>query len=522
MFFLDDEDDSYDDSYYSDSYMYDTDDDFDHRPRSPVPFESMQWRKDWSDSGSSFQPKLMPWEFSKKFKTFFNQPQTRDVTLKVGRHQYACHRLILCAWSEVFSKMLDDPVWSASRTKRTNSSRRQDIFQELTETTECAEVFEDFLKYLYSEEIALNLQNVWPIILLADKYMVSALRNVCIDFLKKQIDHIPMEELWMVMKNAETCLVDEVREVALLGLRANFMHLSMKFLLSVDPDDVHMLLDSSDVVAEDEFQLWLKLRQFITELKKAGTTSAEVHNKLMKLVRLHQMSASQLNIVVSSDFMPEIYKVHGERAMEQALLYRAQFAEECTSKLPKGIPPPRLYLHNAHFLKYNLHSSHIGYKRMLKRPEPIKLLNTVTFFRDVPMVFYVSENKPYLCQKNINGASQSAWTFRPIFQSVPKSETKKTVTFVFVHEAEQYGWRYKIVINVEDEKNRKKGNSRIKVVSGVVEKASKGKNPEVRVTVPGHVYVVAENGLSAHLMVYMYVPHGKSLKPVQKKVSVRF
>lgn len=521
MFFLDDDDDSYDDSYYSDSYLYDTDDDYDHRPRSPVLHERMQWLKDWSDSGSSFQPRLTSCQFSSSFMPFFNQPQTRDVTLKVGKNQYACHRLILCAWSEVFSKMLDDPVWSTGR-KRGSACRRHDIFQELTETAECAEVFEDFLKYLYSEEIALNLQNVWPVILLADKYMVSALRQVCVDFIKRQLDHISLEELWLVMKNAEACLVEEVKDVALRGLRANFMHFTLKMMMKIEPTDILTLLDSSDVVAEDEFQLWLKLRQYLTEMKKDKEYPIDIFSKLLKLVRLHQMSASQLNIIAASDFMADIYKVHGERAMEQALLYRAQFAEECTSKLPKGIPPPRLYLHNAHFLKYNLHSSHIGYKRMLKKPEPIKLTSTVSFFRDVQLVFYVSENKPYLCQKGVDGASNSPWTFRPIFTNVPKSETKKMVTFVFLHEADQYGWPYKIVMNVEDEKNRRRGTSRVKVVSGVVEKGSKGKNPEVRVSIPGTVHVEGEKGLSAHLMVYMYVPHGKSLRPSQKKSSVRF
>ncbi|PIK37625.1 hypothetical protein BSL78_25532 [Apostichopus japonicus] len=390
------------------------------------------------------------------------------------------------------------------------------------ETTECAEVFEDFLKYLYSEEIALNLQNVWPIILLADKYMVSALRQVCVDFLKRQLDHISLEELWLVMKNAESCLVEEVKNVALRGLRANFMHFTLKMMMKIAPTDILMLLDSSDVVAEDEFQLWLKLRQYLAEMKKDKSYPNDIFQHLIKLVRLHQMSASQLNIVAASDFMTDIYRVHGERAMEQALLYRAQFAEECTSKLPKGIPPPRLYLHNAHFLKYNLHSSHIGYKRMLKKPEPVKLMSTVSFFRDVQLVFYVSEHKPYLCQKGVDGASSSPWTFRPIFTNVPKSETKKMVTFVFLHEADQCGWPYKIVMNVEDEKNRRRGTSRVKVVSGVVEKGAKGKSPEVRVSVPGSVHVEGEKGLSAHLMVYMYVPHGKSLRPTQGKVWSEF
>lgn len=45
MFFMEDDDDSYDDSYYSDSYLYDTDDDYHYNPNSPLLRERMQWLK---------------------------------------------------------------------------------------------------------------------------------------------------------------------------------------------------------------------------------------------------------------------------------------------------------------------------------------------------------------------------------------------------------------------------------------------------------------------------------------------
>jgi hypothetical protein len=46
----------------------------------------------------------------------------------------------------------------------------------------CIGVFPRFLKFLYSCNIKLNLENSLPVLVLADKYNVSDLQNVCINF----------------------------------------------------------------------------------------------------------------------------------------------------------------------------------------------------------------------------------------------------------------------------------------------------------------------------------------------------
>lgn len=66
-----------------------------------------------------------------------------DLTLIVGKKRYNAHRLILCTSSDVFQVMLMNPSWTES----------QGNVITLNEEEECACVFPDFLKYLYTVSI---------------------------------------------------------------------------------------------------------------------------------------------------------------------------------------------------------------------------------------------------------------------------------------------------------------------------------------------------------------------------------
>ena len=59
--------------------------------------------------------------------------------------------------------MLMNPEWNESREKR--------IY--LQEAPECIEVFEKFLKYLYTGKLTLSHSTVLPLLALADKYIVK-------------------------------------------------------------------------------------------------------------------------------------------------------------------------------------------------------------------------------------------------------------------------------------------------------------------------------------------------------------
>jgi len=73
--------------------------------------------------------------------------------------------------------MLHGSKWSESNEKRIT----------LGETPECAAVFEDFLKYLYTGKIHLNFATVVPIVSLADKYNVKDLLKLGLDYMERNV-----------------------------------------------------------------------------------------------------------------------------------------------------------------------------------------------------------------------------------------------------------------------------------------------------------------------------------------------
>ena len=96
-----------------------------------------------------------------------------DIIITVGPKEYRLHKYILGASSEVFHSMC---LFGTSE-KETPIP--------LFETEECAEVFDDFIKYLYTGNITLNFDTVEAIITLADKYDVEDLKEIAIQFQKK-------------------------------------------------------------------------------------------------------------------------------------------------------------------------------------------------------------------------------------------------------------------------------------------------------------------------------------------------
>ena len=95
-----------------------------------------------------------------------------DITLVVGYREYQLHKIILSAASPVFREMC---------------SYGKPIKEKvpLEENEERAQVFEDFIKYLYTGNITLKLVTVNAIIELADKYEVEDLMEIAEQFQKR-------------------------------------------------------------------------------------------------------------------------------------------------------------------------------------------------------------------------------------------------------------------------------------------------------------------------------------------------
>ncbi|XP_038077338.1 BTB/POZ domain-containing protein 17-like, partial [Patiria miniata] len=223
---------------------------------------------------------------------FFNNALLSDIKLRVGFECYSAHKLILVRSSEVFERMFSSE-WT--------DPNKMEV--ELVEEPECCDVFEAFLKFLYSCHIVLTVENTLPILMLADKYNVSDLRKVCINFATRSIiPKLPLKDVFHVWYQYATkcyhhCLVTSC--IAALSPKADdIMSLpewSVEWL-ALDIEQLTQFLKSSDLTIRNELTLFRALVKWIDSPKHPERQSKqkELLQQFIQYIRFPMMTPEQL------------------------------------------------------------------------------------------------------------------------------------------------------------------------------------------------------------------------------------
>ncbi|XP_030846897.1 kelch-like protein 25 [Strongylocentrotus purpuratus] len=266
-------------------------------------------------------------EVSRVTGTLYDEQRYSDVTLAVGDRRFHAHRLVLSAWSDVFKTML------CNLSCRTTNLKCQDLVEEEC----CEEFFGDFLKFLYTASVDLTKENVLPLALLADKYLVKELRELCDEFIRdKQND---AQEVVTFIRSALKLGMHETVEVCLQSLLCNFSFLKPDQLLSLKGEHLIYLLDSGPrLMVDDEFTLFKKIEPWLDQCQSEDTLLS-----IIKLIRFPYMNALQLKKATETpafrraqEMMPDILL----KSWQQQALYK----EGSLDDLPEDFPWPRLYL----------------------------------------------------------------------------------------------------------------------------------------------------------------------------------
>lgn len=225
-----------------------------------------------------------------RLSNIYGNEELSDITLSVNDSTYYAHKLVLCIASEVFKVML------------TRWDDKHSTLIKLVECEECALVFEDFLKYLYTGRIVFNHDNVLYILMLADKYCVTDLAELCLKFMT---DHLVV-------------VVEKNRAISWLmyTYRSPHSHISdtfMEFIKSNFPKvvftqdfsslDFHLLLDllsSSQLVIHDETFIIRVIVKWLILQEKCTWDKAY---KLLKNIRFPMLSSIQLSELVKDPLM---------------------------------------------------------------------------------------------------------------------------------------------------------------------------------------------------------------------------
>ncbi|XP_070577318.1 BTB/POZ domain-containing protein 17-like isoform X2 [Ptychodera flava] len=231
---------------------------------------------------------------------FFNNPLLSDIKLKVGGKTYHAHKLVLVRSSEVFERMFSSD-WS--------DPNKNEL--ELVEDPACVDVFSSFLKFLYSCHITLNTDNSLPVLVLADKYNVSDLRNVCVShatsFIIPKLQLKDVFHVWF--QYATKCYHQKLISscVRALSPKADDIMGTPEWereWLDLEKDQLIEILRSSELAIKDEFSLykavekWLQASKYPERQENLETLLKE----LLQYVRFPMMTANQLCEVEHSAF----------------------------------------------------------------------------------------------------------------------------------------------------------------------------------------------------------------------------
>nr|XP_054767533.1 uncharacterized protein LOC129274813 [Lytechinus pictus] len=271
--------------------------------------------------------------------TLYGNQRYSDVTLVLGTRSFHAHRLVLSAWSDVFKTMFCNSSWQPNvdelRTDTNGQPRPQ--CQDLVEEEYCEDHFGDFIKFLYTASADLTKDNVLPLTLLSDKYLVKELRELCDEFIREIQNDV--SEVVNFIHSAAVFGMSETVELCLNSLRCNFSVLTSDQLLSLESGHLRSLLDSGpNLMVDDEYTLYKKIEPWLDQCQ-----SGETLLSIMKLIRFPYMNALQLRKVRETPsfcraqvMMPEL--------LRESWQHQALYNEENHEDLPENFPWPRLYL----------------------------------------------------------------------------------------------------------------------------------------------------------------------------------
>lgn len=126
---------------------------------------------------------LEHYDLAEDFKNLFFSEECTDVTLKVKEKKFSAHKAVLVARSPVFAAMFKNEM-SEKKTGFVNIS-------------DCdVEAFNVFLLFLYSGNLDLKKCNVCHLYKISDKYDVSKLKLICVDFM---IQNLSAENIFEIL-----------------------------------------------------------------------------------------------------------------------------------------------------------------------------------------------------------------------------------------------------------------------------------------------------------------------------------
>ncbi|XP_038048282.1 uncharacterized protein LOC119722308 [Patiria miniata] len=291
---------------------------------------------------------------SHHIQKFMNQPELSDVVLRFAGKQYRSHRLILGAWSGIF----EDKLAKAPRMGTAGGEPGQPFLLDLDEdgfaptsgsnsgSAEDADAaFQQFLKFLYSGKAEPTQGTVKVVLSLAQGYKIKPLQEMCERFIGKDIGQHNIDSALEWLGEAEAKDLGFLKESCLKVLRSYVQYIPDVAWQALRLDQLVSIIESSDVVIEDEYCLFLKIEAWIKSKQVTVENLWATLEVILPHIRFSNMTIWQLQQFSKSRLGQQISQKRPEIVTE-ALQVRALASEEVDFSEVSEIQfvPPRLYL----------------------------------------------------------------------------------------------------------------------------------------------------------------------------------
>ncbi|KAI0222523.1 hypothetical protein LSAT2_026226 [Lamellibrachia satsuma] len=275
-----------------------------------------------------------------KVSSLYDDRELSDIEIVVGSRVYYLQKMILCCSSDVFRVMLTNQSWVDCRKPRVA----------LREEPACIHVFEYFLKYLYTGVVHLDHYNVLSILMLADKYNVRDLQEVCIDYMCSHIvSSTKHNHAISWLQYARLCRHPDLAEMCHRFILWNFHKVaSSGEFLTMEHDLLIEFLQSSSLVVPNEYILYRFVSYWIlhhkTKYSHQDRTYGTVALQLLCLVRFPMMSLHQLCQIEKDDLSLSFAEFFREQ-ISSSMMYHSCVLDERKNRceFPAQQHQPRNY-----------------------------------------------------------------------------------------------------------------------------------------------------------------------------------
>ncbi|KAK2184582.1 hypothetical protein NP493_260g04000 [Ridgeia piscesae] len=206
-------------------------------------------------------------EYMSRLALLYNNPKFSDIRLNVaGQSVFHAHKLLLATASDVFEQMLTNESWM-------DREQRELLLQE---PDDCVAVFGDFIRYIYSGKVLLTIDTVLGLLVLADKYNVSDLKQCCVTYMNNHLVSTPCDNKavqWFQYANACVCEPLQQSCVDYIVLNMDTVTQSPDWVC-LETEHLEMFLQRSDLVIHSEHTLlmavidWLRAKHRVHKLRE--------------------------------------------------------------------------------------------------------------------------------------------------------------------------------------------------------------------------------------------------------------